>query len=269
MAWNRFSPAFLVSALSHAIVVCALVIAARSPSADSAATHKRDARTETRFAWIATPDAPQDPTGGGSGGENSPGPIRLIERQGADAHSVPPPPAGMQLVRREVTEVVQTLDAPLVPMASGVAELPGALDAEPLPTASQGLGRDGGVGSRKGGGIGDGDGPGLGFGEDGNTGGGRRVGSGGASQPVLVYSVQPRYTEEAMRARLQGVVELDAVVLPDGRLGDIRVARSLDRAFGLDDRAVEAVKQWRFLPGRVGGVAVAVPIRVELTFTIR
>jgi periplasmic protein TonB len=163
----------------------------------------------------------------------------------------------------------QTLDAPLVPMASGVADLPGALDAEPVPTASQGPGRDDGAGTRSGGGIGDGDGPGLGTGKDGGTGGGPRVGSGGAREPVLVYSVQPRYTEQAMRARLQGVVELDAVVLPDGRVSDIRVARSLDRTFGLDDRAVEAVKQWRFLPGRVAGVAVAVPIRVELTFTLR
>jgi protein TonB len=266
---SRFSPAFLASAFTHTIVVCALVFAARNPSGDGTVALESRSRTETLFAWIATPDAPWDPTGGGSGGEESQSPIRLLERRGADAHSVPPAPAGTQLVRREVSDVVQTLDAPLVPMASGVADLPGALDAEPVPTPSQGPGQDGGVGTRLGSGIGDGDGPGLGTGENGGTGGGRRVGNGGASEPVLVYSVQPRYTEQAMRARLQGVVELDALVLPDGRVSDIRVARSLDRAFGLDDRAVEAVKQWRFVPGRVAGVAVAVPIRVELTFTLR
>ncbi len=65
---------------------------------------------------------------------------------------------------------------------------------------------------------------------------------GGTTNPTLLRSVQPRYTEDAMRAWLQGVVELDAVVLPDGGVGEIRVVRSLDRIFGLDERAIEAVK---------------------------
>jgi len=72
-----------------------------------------------------------------------------------------------------------------------------------------------------------------------------------------------------MRARLQGVVEVDAVVLPDGRVGSLRIVRSLDRSFGLDANALEAVKEWRFRPGMLAGKPVAVLVRVELTFSLR
>jgi periplasmic protein TonB len=89
------------------------------------------------------------------------------------------------------------------------------------------------------------------------------------SDPVLLYSIRPRYTEQAMRARLQGVVALDAVILPDGLVGTVRIVRSLDRTFGLDQNAIEAVQAWRFKPGLLAGQPVAVLVRIELTFSLR
>jgi TonB family protein len=93
----------------------------------------------------------------------------------------------------------------------------------------------------------------------------------GVSAPQLIHEVRPAYTAEAMRAKVQGRVELDVVVLPDGTVDQrrIRIVRSLDSTFGLDAQAIDAVKQWRFRPGRRLDQPVPVRVRVELTFTLR
>jgi TonB family protein len=62
---------------------------------------------------------------------------------------------------------------------------------------------------------------------------------------------------------------MEAVVLPDGTVGDVRVVRSLDKRYGVDDEAVKALKQWQFTPGKnKDGVSVPVVIEVEMTFTV-
>ena len=89
--------------------------------------------------------------------------------------------------------------------------------------------------------------------------------------PQLLVEVKPQYTVDAMRAKLQGAVELEVVVLPDGSVDPrrIRITRSLDRAFGLDEQAIAAVRQWRFRPGMLKGRSVPVRVLIELTFTLR
>src|SRR6266576_4025893 len=105
-----------------------------------------------------------------------------------------------------------------------------------------------GVGSGSGGGIGSGTGRGLGPGFGAGTGGGAfRVG-GGVSPPKAIYQPDPEYSEEARKAKYQGVVVLAMVIGPDGRPRDIRVQRSL--GLGLDEKAMEAVRSWRFEPAK-------------------
>lgn len=87
--------------------------------------------------------------------------------------------------------------------------------------------------------------------------------------PTLVQRVSPQYTADAMRARVQGSVWVECVVLPDGTVGDARVVRSLDRVFGLDEQALAAARRWRFKPGRLNGQAVPVIVSIELTFSVR
>ena len=87
--------------------------------------------------------------------------------------------------------------------------------------------------------------------------------------PRLVSEVKPRYTEEAMRARIQGTVTLLVVVERDGTVGPVRIERSLDAQFGLDEAAIAALKQWRFTPGQKDGNAVRVAVSVEMKFTLR
>ncbi|MCU0252386.1 MAG: energy transducer TonB [Vicinamibacterales bacterium] len=89
----------------------------------------------------------------------------------------------------------------------------------------------------------------------------------GVSAPILVKQVKPQYTAKAKDARVQGVVELACVVETDGRVGDVKVARSLDE--DLDLEAVKAARQWRFEPGKKDGKAVRVQITLEMTFTLK
>lgn len=89
----------------------------------------------------------------------------------------------------------------------------------------------------------------------------------GITSPLLQDEIKPEYSEAAMRARIEGVVTIDAVVLPDGSISEIRVTRSLD--LDLDQSAVAALRRWRFLPGLKDGQPMAVVVQVEMSFTLR
>jgi TonB family protein len=128
-------------------------------------------------------------------------------------------------------------------------------------TTSTGAGAGSGAGGGQGSGLEDGTGGGLG-------GGVYRPGS-GVVNPRIVREVKPQYTSEAMRAKVQGTVLLECVVLADGTVGRVDVVRSLDPTFGLDLEAIKAARQWRFQPGTRFGEPVNVMVTIELTFTLR
>ena len=94
-----------------------------------------------------------------------------------------------------------------------------------------------------------------------------KVGEQGVKAPVIVKEVKPKYTKSAMERRVEGTVEVEAVILADGTVGDVTVKRSLDAE--LDEEAVKATKQWRFRPGTKDGDPVAVQVSIELTFTLK
>ena len=231
-------------------------------------------QTHYDIVWI--PQAGPGGGGGGGGNESLEMP-RQVEAAGEDAIDVPvevpeeveAPPEVEPEPEPEPLES-QNIQLSAVPMAAslqtrtGLLEglLSGALD-------SAGSGTDGGAGEGSGGGIGPGRGDGLGPGEGGGTGGGVFRQGNGVETPRLLREVTPRYTAEAMRAKVQGVVLVEAVVLPDGSVGDVTVIRSLDKVFGLDEEAMKAARRWRFLPGTRFGEPVAVLVTIELTFTLR
>ncbi len=129
---------------------------------------------------------------------------------------------------------------------------------------SNGTGSGSGIGSGSGGGVGSGKGPGFGPGEGGGTGGGIfRVGA-GVSPPRVIYQPEPEFSEEARKAKFQGICTLSLVVGSDGRPSNIRVQSSL--GMGLDEKAIEAVKNWKFEPAMKDGHPVAVAIAVEVDF---
>jgi protein TonB len=96
------------------------------------------------------------------------------------------------------------------------------------------------------------------------TKGAYRLGTPGVFAPKNVRQVVPKYTSEAMRARIQGVVVVEAVVDTDGKVDRVRIKESLDKDYGLDQAAVEAAGQWEFEPGTFEGK----PAPVLITFTL-
>ena len=193
--------------------------------------------------------------GGGGGGSPAPAPAKPLE---VPHHKAPEP------VAVEPTPVPkQTIPDPLLnaPVETNLANVLQASGQNSVSLATYGGGgRGGGVGSGQGNGLGEGTGGGFG-------GGAFRPGS-GIENPTLIKQVEPKYTSEAMRAKLQGDVELDAVVLPNGTVGDIQVVKSLDRQFGLDQEAIKAARQWLFRPGTRQGIAVPVVVRLILEFRL-
>jgi TonB family protein len=131
---------------------------------------------------------------------------------------------------------------------------------------SNGTGTGGGIGSGSGGGVGPGRGPGVGPGYGGGIGGGAYRVGGGVTRPREIFRVEPEYTDEARKNRLQGAVMLQVVIGVDGKIHDVSVLRSL--GMGLDERAMEAARQWRFEPGTKDGKPVAVVVPMEITFRL-
>jgi TonB family protein len=133
--------------------------------------------------------------------------------------------------------------------------------------ASNGTGSGGGMGSGHGGGLGSGSGNGYGPGSGGNTGGGLFHIGGAVSAPVLVHSVDPEFSDEARRAKFQGVCLISIIVDAQGNPMNPRVVRPL--GMGLDEKAIAAIKQFRFRPAmKDGKTAVPVALTVEINFRL-
>jgi periplasmic protein TonB len=155
---------------------------------------------------------------------------------------------------------------PQIKMASNMPNLGDPMSHLPSGPPSNGTGSGSGIGSGSGGGVGVGVGPGVGDGRGGGVGGGVfRVG-GGVSAPKATFSPDPEYSEEARKAKFQGTCVLWLIVGPDGHPRDIRVSRTL--GLGLDEKAIEAVKNWKFEPAMKDGKPVAVQINVEVDFRL-
>ncbi|PYU20943.1 MAG: energy transducer TonB [Acidobacteria bacterium] len=135
-------------------------------------------------------------------------------------------------------------------------------------SASAGAGASGGMGTGEGGGIGSGIGGGLGPGYGGGTGGGAfRPGTGGVGYPSCLYCPEPQYSEDARKAKFQGIVVLQVIIQPDGHATNIQVVKGA--GLGLDEKAIEAVRTWRFKPA-VGpnGTPVATITPIEVNFRL-
>jgi TonB family protein len=216
---------------------------------------------------IAPDDLPALPVsktvsgGGGGGGDRD----KLQASQGRlpkqSMQQITPPMAVVRNLQPKL-EVAPTIVAPPLPQPN-LPDLGDPLSHLPS-VPSNGTGYGGGIGSGNGGGVGSGEGPGFGPGHGGGTGGGAfRVG-GGVSAPKAIYSPDPEYSEEARKVKHMGTVVLWLVVGPDGKPRDIKVLRTL--GLGLDEKAIEAVKNWRFDPAKKDGKPVAVQINVEVNF---
>jgi protein TonB len=155
-------------------------------------------------------------------------------------------------------------EAPILPADASLPSLDPRLVGSPfgeMQAYSPGRGTGTGLGDGSGPGIADGRGPGIG---DGQGGYGAAAARRPPSLPVVLFKVEPEFTEEARKARLQGAVMLQIEVTAQGKVANVRVVRGI--GFGLDERAVEAVLKWRFRPGMQDGKPVSAPATVEIYF---
>lgn len=215
-------------------------------------------------ATASTPEPPiplnvvylpaEGPVGGG-GGKPMPAPRRPLE---VAPHNLPaPPPIEPRPPVQEPDKPLPTLDATLTTSSADVLQAAGR----------SGVSLDGGGGGR-GTGLGPGAGSGLDDGTGGRSGGGPALPGGDVTAPIPILQVQPKYTTEAMVAKIQGSVRLSIVVRADGTVGDVKVVESLDTRFGLDARAIEAAKLWRFKPSLRQGHPVDVLVTLILDFRL-
>lgn len=200
---------------------------------------------------------------------------------GGGSHSVTPPSQG-KLPPRSMDPVtppqVQRVDNPKIAMEPTInvqkeIQLPDnpqmlnfGVKSSSVKLASNGSGSGGGIGSGSGGGIGSGRGNGYGPGTGGNTGGGVYTLGGGDKQPVLIHSVEAEFSDEARRNKYQGVVVIQIIIDAQGMPQNPRVVRSL--GMGLDEKAIEAVKMYRFKPALKDG-KTPVPVRMNIEVNFR
>ena len=263
---TRAGRAFVISAFVHAVaLVLVATIALRVTRQGEPVT--RLTQTTAHITWIADPSPSLSGDGGSGSGDHAVTPARPMQKPGVDAVAVPTRSSSARIDKPSTPE---PLEIPALPTSAGIQDSLGEITTLRSVTDSNGPGS----GARFGSGIGDGNGPGngnfgAGPGANGGPGGGGYRPGNGVTSPRLLREVKPGYTGEAMRARIQGIVRLQAIVLPDGSVGNMKIVRSLDHVFGLDEEALKSVGQWRFQPGTLAGRAVPVMIEVELAFTLR
>ncbi|MFZ0663811.1 MAG: energy transducer TonB [Acidobacteriaceae bacterium] len=227
-------------------------------------------RNEKVVAVDVKPFIPMTPKmeamgGGGGGGVHSP-----IEASKGHLPQI----AKMQITPPQILKI----DHPKLPVPPTIvmpqevklpnANMPnvGVPNSPQVALASQGGGSGSGFGSGSGGGLGSGTGGGVGPGSGGGYGGGVMHPGGGVSAPVLIYSVDPEFSDEARRAKYQGICVVSLIVDKYGNPQNIQVVRAL--GMGLDRKAEEAVRQYKFKPAYYHGHAVPVLINVEVNFRI-
>ena len=290
LASRRASGPAVLSTLVHAtLVTLAFVLTARS--VDSAVSEEK-VLEPARLVFVVSPGPGG---GGGGGGLRNPLPPPKVERRGTEPKRSTVPPVTLRPVMTTAKRDVEVPKRPTPAAAPAVAPKPVEREPEPLPSNvlvapvvasasdardregvidkgrgdanSQGSGTGGGVGSGHGTGNGEGLGSGIGDGSGGGTGGGPYRPGSGIEPPRLLREVKPEYSDEARRRGISGDVLLEIVVRRDGSVGDVSIMQALGA--GLDQRAVQAVRQWRFDPARRKGVPVDVLVEVAVEFMLR
>ena len=140
----------------------------------------------------------------------------------------------------------------------------GMTQSPQIALASQGKGSGSGFGQGSGGGIGTGRGTGSGPGSGGGYGGGLMSVGGGVSAPQVIHSAEPEFTDDARRTNYQGNVSVQLIVDSEGNPQNVRLVSHL--GMGLDEKAIEAVRQYRFRPAMYQGHPVSVQILIDVDF---
>ena len=269
-------PLALSSTLHLGLMAAAMLVTtwAGAPAAAALITDQR--HEPMRLVFLATPG----PGGGGGGGglvQRTPPPKALREGRHTISSPIPAriPPKKIEPVVAPVepkppllkAEPLPILVAPIVTAPADSRNRIGVLTETRVDTESHGSGRGGGAGSGTGTGLGEGDGRGIGPGSGGGIGGGPYRPGNGIEPPRILREVKADYTEDARRRGITGDVVLEIIVRRDGTVGDVKILEGVGA--GLNERAVQAVRQWQFAPARRQGTPVDVIVEVAVEFKLR
>jgi protein TonB len=270
--WTKDTQYSRVQALSLAIHVAVLVLILVPLLPEIMAPRTTQAGVSVIPIDVSSPILPKLPPGnkkaggGGGGGEHSVVPASRGKLPKPSYTQLAPPSVHPPLnPRLQVPATILAVPDIKIPSPN----LPNYGDPmAKLLTDSNGTGGGGGIGSGQGTGVGSGDGAGYGPGHGWNTGGGYpRAGENGFGSPDCVYCPPPQFSDEAVKAKYQGVVTLMVVITPDGRATDIHVSQG--PGLGLEEKAIEAVRAWRFKPALgPDGKPAAVRMPIEVTFRL-
>lgn len=204
------------------------------------------------------PQAPPKATQmGGGGGQRGPAPVSKGQLpKFADQQITPPAPPPLQQPKIKMPDPTIEVQKDLKMANNNMPNF--GMPNSPLVGNSMGNGNGTGIGS--------GSGSGLGPGSGGNYGGGPKRIGGAVSPPQLIYQVDPEFSEEARKAKFMGIVTVNLWVDEHGNPTHVRVVRGV--GMGLDEKAVEAVKQYKFKPAMENGKPVLVELNVEVNFQI-
>jgi TonB family protein len=258
----------VASLAAHAAVV--LLVVLLSMGRTESASIVDSPHEETHLVFLMSPGPGG---GGGGGGLRQPKPAPKILRKSERPRpqlSVPPVKEAEPVVAKQEApepEPAKEIIAPVETVAANEVDRVGQIEHAAQAPESNGPGSSGGVGTGQGSGNGEGLGSGIGDGEGGGTGGGPYRPGSGIEPPRLLHEVKAQYTEDARRRGIAGDVVLEVVVRRDGSVGDAHVLQGL--GYGLDDRALSAVRQWRFAPAQRKGVPVDVLVEIAVEFTLR
>jgi periplasmic protein TonB len=201
--------------------------------------------------------------GGGGGGDRDVLPASVGRLPKSSMQQLAPPAAVIRNPSPKLAVEPTVVVPPDIAMTmNGLPNLGDPKSSANIP--SNGPGAFGGIGPGTGGGIGPGNGRGVGPGDEAGTGGDVfRMGK-GVIPPRVIYQIDPEFSEEARKAKFQGNCVLGLIVDANGRPTNIRVLNAL--GMGLDEKAIESVRNWKFEPGKKDGHDVAVEIAVEVDF---
>jgi TonB family protein len=264
LAFKRDPASSAVSFVFHVIVVTlvlSLALKARTIVALQPVTNVTPVDFKLSIPPMTLPVAKLAGGGGGGGAHEIVEPIKGHEPTIAKIQFAPPQIARISQPKLAVepTMLVKMPESNNLPNF-GVAQ------SQQVAMASQGSGSGSGFGQGLGGGIGTGHGNGVGPGSGGGYGGGLMSVGGGVAAPVVIHSVEPEFTEDARKANFQGSVSIKLIVDTQGNPQDVQLLRHL--GMGLDERAIEAVRQYRFKPAMYQGHPVSVQIVVDMDFRL-
>lgn len=275
---TRKMEAWMLSVFAHAAIVGVVILIVLNPG--SAPTTQNE-----NVVFVSSPvyspfeGDGRDGGGGGGGGKNQAAPAatgRMPET--TRVQMIPPDPQNPKplMPAEDLLAQVPSVQMPIdIPQDQSLPI--GDISAPPNGSLSSGPGSGGGIGTGQGTGVGSGSGAGVGPGSGGGMGGGSGggIGSGigpyvvgnGVKAPVILAKPPPAYTEEARKARAEGLVVLSAIIRRNGTVDSFKVVRGL--GYGLDESAISTIAtKWRFKPGTLNGAPVDVSANIEVSFRL-